>query len=102
MTERVGTAYLAETLFEEKLEQAIVRARDALLSLQHPGAYWCFELEADCTIPAEYILMMHYLGEIDEELQAKIAHYLRGHQGDHGGWLAPVPACLRNSIIWFW
>jgi squalene-hopene/tetraprenyl-beta-curcumene cyclase len=86
MTERVGTAYLAETLFEEKLEQAIVKARDALLSLQHPGAYWCFELEADCTIPAEYILLMHYMDEVDEALQAKIARYLREHQGDHGGW----------------
>ncbi|MBP1700012.1 MAG: Squalene--hopene cyclase, partial [Deltaproteobacteria bacterium] len=86
MTERVGTAYLAETLFEEKLEQAIVKARDALLSLQHPGAYWCFELEADCTIPAEYILLMHYMAEVDEALQAKIACYLREHQGDHGGW----------------
>jgi squalene-hopene/tetraprenyl-beta-curcumene cyclase len=43
-------------------------------------------LEADCTIPAEYILMMHYLGEIDEGLQSKMASYLRSHQADHGGW----------------
>jgi squalene-hopene/tetraprenyl-beta-curcumene cyclase len=86
MTKRVETAYLAETLFEEKLEQAIVKARDALLSLQHSEAYWCFELEADCTIPAEYILMMHYMDEVDETLQAKIARYLREHQGEDGGW----------------
>jgi len=83
---RVEDAYLAETLFEEKLEQSVERAREALLALQHPEGYWCFELEADCTIPAEYILMMHYTGEVDEDLQAKIVHYLRGHQGDHGGW----------------
>ena len=57
---RIGNAYLAESFFEEKLEQAIVRARGALLALQHPEGCWCFELEADCTIPAEYILMMHY------------------------------------------
>ncbi len=82
----VGNAYLAETLFEEKLEQAIVRARKALLALQHPEGHWCFELEADCTIPAEYILMMHYVGEVDEDLQAKIAVYLRSRQADHGGW----------------
>jgi squalene-hopene/tetraprenyl-beta-curcumene cyclase len=75
-----------ETFFEERLRQGIGRARDALLNLQHPDGYWCFELEADCTIPAEYILMMHYLGEIDEDLEAKIAVYLRAHQGDHGGW----------------
>jgi len=83
---RVDDAYLAETLFEEKLKQSVVRAREALLALQHPEGYWCFELEADCTIPAEYILMMHYMDEVDEDLQTKIAHYLREHQGNHGGW----------------
>ena len=80
------TSYLANSFFREKLEQAIIRAREALLALQHPDGYWCFELEADCTISAEYILMMHYMDEIEENLQAKIAVYLRRHQGDHGGW----------------
>ena len=78
--------YLAESFFREKLEQAVLRAREALLTLQHPDGYWCFELEADCTIPAEYILMMHYMDEIEEDLQAKTAVYLRRHQGGHGGW----------------
>ena len=30
--------------------------------------------------------MMHYMDEIEEDLQAKIAVYLRRHQGGHGGW----------------
>ncbi len=80
------TSYLADSFFEEKLEEAIFRSRETLLALQHPHGYWCFELEADCTIPAEFILMMHYMDEIDEDLQAKISLYLRRHQGDHGGW----------------
>ena len=71
---------------EKRLRCAIIKARDALLALQHPDGYWCFELEADCTIPAEYIIMMHFLDEIDEELEKKIAVYLREHQCDHGGW----------------
>ena len=66
--------------FDEKLEQAVGRARSALLALQDPEGYWCFELEADCTIPAEYIMMMHYMDEIDAGLEAKIAVYLRSHQ----------------------
>ena len=46
-----------------------------------------FELEADCTIPAEYVLLRHYLGEpVDAVLEAKIANYLRRVQGAHGGW----------------
>jgi hypothetical protein len=37
-----------------------------------------FELEADCTIPAEYVLLRHYLGEpVAVELEAKIGRYLR-------------------------
>src|SRR5215475_2942283 len=69
-----------------KLDYAIQHAVDALLGLQHPDGYWCFELEADCTIPAEYILMMHYLAELDGQMERKLATYLRAHQGDDGGW----------------
>src|SRR5690349_19058026 len=68
------------------LTTAIDRAAGALLRAQHPDGYWCFELEADCTIPAEYILMMHYLNDIDDELQEKLAAYLREHQREEGGW----------------
>jgi squalene-hopene/tetraprenyl-beta-curcumene cyclase len=68
------------------LARAIQRASKALLGLQHPDGYWCFELEADCTIPAEYVLMMHYQGEIDEGLEKKLAAYLRARQGEDGGW----------------
>ncbi|MFP3869912.1 MAG: squalene--hopene cyclase [Syntrophobacteria bacterium] len=75
-----------ERLFEQELEQAVSRARDALLALQHSEGYWCFPLEADCTIPAEYIMMMHYMDEIDEELQRKIAVYIRANQCEDGGW----------------
>ncbi|HKD53086.1 MAG TPA: squalene--hopene cyclase [Steroidobacteraceae bacterium] len=68
------------------LDQAIDAARDELMRRQSLDGCWQFELEADCTIPAEYIMMMHFLGEIDEPLQAKIAVYLRARQADHGGW----------------
>jgi squalene-hopene/tetraprenyl-beta-curcumene cyclase len=83
---KMETKYLVESFFEEKLEQAITKAREALIALQHEDGCWCFELEADCTIPAEYIIMMHYMGEVDEKLQDKLAVYLREHQADHGGW----------------
>ena len=47
------------------LDRAIAEARDALIAQQHEQGYWLYELEADCTIPAEYIMMMHFLDEID-------------------------------------
>jgi len=68
------------------LDRAVADARDALIARQAKEGYWCFELEADCTIPAEYIMMMHFLDEIDAPLEAKICNYLRARQGPDGGW----------------
>jgi squalene-hopene/tetraprenyl-beta-curcumene cyclase len=71
----------------EALDQSISVATDALLAAQRPDGHWVFELEADATIPAEYILLRHYLGEpVDGDLEGKIASYLRRIQGSHGGW----------------
>ena len=68
------------------LDRAIADARDALVARQHAHGYWLFELEADCTIPSEYIMMMHFLDELDTPLEAKLANYVRAHQCAHGGW----------------
>jgi squalene-hopene/tetraprenyl-beta-curcumene cyclase len=70
------------------LEGSIDAAREALLRLQHPDGYWVFDLETDCTISAEYILMMHFMDEIDDVLQEKLARYIRSKQvlDGHGGW----------------
>src|SRR5713101_3749724 len=65
----------------------IEAATRALLAMQQADGHWVFELEADATIPAEYVLLRHYLAEpVDTVLEAKIAVYLRRIQGDHGGW----------------
>src|SRR6201994_3836571 len=69
------------------LDASINAATRALLDLRQPDGHWVFELEADCTIPAEYVLLRHYLGEpVDAVLEGKIANYLRRIQGAHGGW----------------
>ena len=68
------------------LDAAIARSVESLLELQHEDGHWVFELEADSTIPAEYILLEHYLGEIDPEIERRIARYLRASQGADGGW----------------
>jgi squalene-hopene/tetraprenyl-beta-curcumene cyclase len=74
-------------LARDILERSVTRATDALLKVQQPDGHWVFELEADATIPAEYVLLRHYLGEpVDAELERKIAVYLRRIQGRHHGW----------------
>jgi squalene-hopene/tetraprenyl-beta-curcumene cyclase len=69
------------------VDQGIDRAARALLERQNADGHWVFELEADATIPAEYILLRHYLAEPDDlELERKIGVYLRRIQAGHGGW----------------
>ena len=72
---------------DDTLTRSIESATQALLARQRPDGHWVFELEADATIPAEYVLLRHYLGEpVDAALEQKIAVYLRRIQGAHGGW----------------
>jgi squalene-hopene/tetraprenyl-beta-curcumene cyclase len=69
------------------LDERIALATRALTAAQAEDGHWCFELEADVTIPSEYVLLVHYLGETpNPELEAKIARYLRRIQGEDGGW----------------
>src|SRR5580698_299716 len=69
------------------LDGSISAATDAILRDQRPDGHWIYELEADATIPAEYVLLVHYLAETPNlELEKKIGVYLRRIQGAHGGW----------------
>jgi squalene-hopene/tetraprenyl-beta-curcumene cyclase len=77
----------ALALDDARLDRRIQRAADALLKRQQADGHWVFELEADATIPAEYILLRQFLGEPDDlELERKIGAYLRRIQGAHHGW----------------
>jgi len=87
---QVGTAGaggVIEGTRTARLQAGAGRALQALLREQRPDGHWVYELEADATIPAEYVLMVHFLGETpDLEREERIARYLRRIQGEHGGW----------------
>ncbi len=68
------------------LNDAIQSAKNKLLEQQHDDGHWVYELEADSTIPAEYILMNHFVDEVDDETEHKIAQYIRDKQNEEGGW----------------
>src|SRR4051812_4293064 len=69
------------------LEKSIASATKALLGHRQADGHFVFELEADATIPSEYVLLRHYLAEpVDAVLEGKMANYLRRIQGEHGGW----------------
>ena len=66
---------------EEPLEAeaALEQALDALLETQREDGHWVFELEADATISAEYVLMVHYLGETPDP-QLETLYFQFGRQ----------------------
>ena len=73
------------------LEGAVRLAREALLRRQQPDGHWVFELEADATIPAEYIMLRCFFGRRDATREAAIGRYLRRLQAQEapsaaGGW----------------
>lgn len=68
------------------LDGTIEQASQWLINQQNNDGHWAFELEADATIPAEYIFLNHFLGDLNDEIEQKLAIYLRSIQEDHGGW----------------
>ena len=70
----------------DALDVAVARGAAALEELQRQDGHWAFPLEADATIPAEYILLDHFLDTINQPLHERMAVYLREIQEDHGGW----------------
>ena len=70
-----------------QIEAAVSRATQALLATQRADGHFVFELEADVSIPAEYILFQHFLGQpADAELEGKLATFIRRQQAAHDGW----------------
>ncbi len=71
----------------ERLNEAIRKTRDHFLNIQNEKGYWVFDLEADTTIPSEYILLQRFLGsEIPDTLKLRFGNYLRNRQLENGGW----------------
>jgi squalene-hopene/tetraprenyl-beta-curcumene cyclase len=77
---------VAPVMDDAALLDSVSRAAAALTRRQRPDGHFLFELEADATIPAEYVLLEHFLDRIDPDLEARIGVYLREIQGAHGGW----------------
>ena len=83
----MSDALSPQRLTDNDVARAVTRGRDALARRQHADGHWVFPLEADATIPAEYVLLEHFLDRIDEPLEQQIGIYLRAIQSqEHGGW----------------
>ena len=68
------------------LSEAIARAQENLLRQQHPDGHWCGELLVDSTLCSDYVLFMHWLGDVDETLQQRCVRHILKRQLPDGGW----------------
>jgi len=82
----VAPPSIEESRTVQRVEEAIGRAQEHLLSLQHPEGYWLGELEADSTLTSEYIMLRHFLRRVDRDRERKAANYLKAKQLPDGGW----------------
>jgi squalene-hopene/tetraprenyl-beta-curcumene cyclase len=71
---------------DHDLAEAIQRAQENLLRQQHPDGHWCGELIVDSTLCSDYVLFMHWLGEVDEQLQQRCIRHILKRQLPDGGW----------------
>ncbi|MHA1544290.1 MAG: squalene--hopene cyclase, partial [Alphaproteobacteria bacterium] len=71
----------------EQVEQVLDDSVKSFMDMQKSDGHWVFELEADVTIPAEYIMLNHFLDDLEPGREAEIAEYIRGTQQEKsGGW----------------
>lgn len=105
MTPPAAITFQTARIIARGEHRAVIDAQaDKLWALQRPDGHIVFELEADCTIPAEYVLLRHFLGEIDSAREARIAKYLRREQNGDGSW--PLyhdgPGNISATIKGYW
>src|SRR3954447_20633183 len=71
---------------DPEIASAISRAQDNLLGQQRPDGHWCGELIVDSTLCSDYVLFMHWLGEVDDALQQSCVRHILKRQLPDGGW----------------
>jgi len=69
-----------------EIAQAIGRAHENLLRQQQPDGHWCGELLVDSTLCSDYVLFMHWCGEVDAQLQQRCVRHIVKRQLLDGGW----------------
>jgi squalene-hopene/tetraprenyl-beta-curcumene cyclase len=74
------------TAWRSPLARATDAAQAWLLAAQADDGHWCGELEGDTILETEYVILLHFLGRLDDPRVAKAARYVRRQQLSGGGW----------------
>jgi len=71
---------------DAQISQAIHLAQENLLRQQHADGHWCGELLVDSTLCSDFVLFMHWVGEVDEQVQQRCVQHILKRQLPDGGW----------------
>ena len=71
---------------DAEIADAISRAQQNLLRQQREDGHWCGELLVDSTLCSDFVLFMHWVGEVDINLQERCARHILKRQLHDGGW----------------
>src|SRR6266705_3935092 len=71
---------------DAEISEAIQRGQQNLLRQQRADGHWCGELIVDSTLCSDFMLLMHWSGEVDEQLQQRCVRHILKHQLPDGGW----------------
>lgn len=80
------------------LDTVLTSAAALLASKQQQDGHWVFELEADVTIPAEYVMLQRFIDRpIDPKVTLRLSSYILERQLPDGSW--PLYAVDGNANI---
>jgi squalene-hopene/tetraprenyl-beta-curcumene cyclase len=82
----VTDVYAGPSQAESAARDALARARDHLLSLQHEQGYWRGLLQTNVSMDAEDLLLREFLGIREEERTRLSAQWIRSQQRADGSW----------------
>ncbi|MEP6602896.1 MAG: squalene--hopene cyclase [Spartobacteria bacterium] len=71
---------------DAEISQAIKRAQENLLRQQKPDGHWCGELLVDSTLCSDFVVFMHWCGEVDAYIQERCVRHILKRQLPDGGW----------------
>lgn len=70
----------------DNLQAVIDASTDYIFDLQNDDGHWRFDLEADVTIPSEYIFLQRFLDKPNTSRDLGMSKYILARQNDNGSW----------------
>ena len=64
----------------------IKRATDYALAIQNKEGYWLGALDSNCTMEAEFLMLLYFLDVEQVALKTKVVQFILNHQQQNGSW----------------